>query len=282
MPRNQQCNQVLAQEVDVMLRLASSGQTASKSVTHIYGYSIDQGVMTTQDGEIYSDSVSYFITDLAEMGDLATHVATNVAEFKRGISEQNLFKLFEQLLDAVESVHKQGFVHLDLKPNNVLIFSQSNVAISDFALSKPIDGEDGNGNFVHYKVGSKCYWSPEMFTRLPYNGVKADLYALGIILFILTFGCCPFLVPNLSDSLFKILVRNPVEFWKSHPEASRRISESSVSPGLVKLINFMLCPYPQYRLGIDEIRSQEWFKECSASDAFLYYDQKGTIKPIEA
>ena len=91
-----------------------------------------------------------------------------------------------------------------------------------------------------------------MFTSLPYSGVNSDLYSLGIILFIITFGWLPFQYSNHDDFYFNIMINNPINFWKTHPEASRRISENTVSPDLIKLINHMLNPYPNLRLSIEK------------------------------
>ena len=124
--------------------------------------------------------------------------------------------------------------------------------------------------FINMKAGSKQYWSPEMFTNLPYNGVLWDLYSWGIILFILTFGCWPFQQSSLQDLYFSTMVQNPVEFWKIHPETSRRISENNVSPDLIKLINYMLCPYPHFRLGIKQIRMQKWYSNSQFN--YLYQE----------
>ena len=81
---------------------------------------------------------------------------------------------------------------MDLKPENILISKHLEVKIADFGLSASILGEDGLGNFMRRWVGSKPYWSPELALSYEYNGVQADLYALGIILFIMVFGCRPF------------------------------------------------------------------------------------------
>ena len=69
------------------------------------------------------------------------------------------------------------------------------------------------------------------------------------------------------------MVQNPVEFWKIHPETSRRISENNVSPDLIKLINYMLCPYPHFRLGIKQIRMQKWYVDNEASEILHNLDQ---------
>jgi serine/threonine protein kinase len=112
-----------------------------------------------------------------------------------------------------------------------------------------------------------------MFSSLPYNGIQSDLYALGVTLFVITFGWWPFQMATLDDIHFRKLVQNPVEFWKWHPETERRISENTVSPDLVKLINYMLCPYPQYRLSIKQIKQQKWYVDNLALATTLNVDQ---------
>jgi len=118
-------------------------------------------------------------------------------------------------------VHTKGFVHLDLKPENILITKHLEVKIADFGLSASSYGEDGLGNFNLRRAGSQPYWSPELALNYEYNGVKADLYALGIILFIMVFGCRPFREAKMDDPLFHQLLINPLQFWLSHPVTKR-------------------------------------------------------------
>lgn len=108
-------------------------------------------------------------------------------------------------------------MHLDIKPENILITKHLEVKIADFGLASEIEGEDGNGNFISKRVGSPPYWSPELTGGYEYNGVKADLYALGITLFIMIFGCRPFQKAEMSNPLFSLLLENPAKFWKTHP-----------------------------------------------------------------
>jgi len=214
MAKNKYFEDVLKAEINAMQQLARGGDLDDKPITHILGHNIDQGVVTTNENEVITSNISYFITEYAEEGDLATHIVNNVDDYRIGIPEKKVFKIFEQLLDGIDAIHKKGFVHLDLKPDNILLMYHSTIVLSDFALAKSIKGEDGKGNFSKYKAGSKGYWSPEMFSSIPYNGQSSDLYSLGIILFIITFGSCPFQQANLEDTYFKLLVKSPVDFWK--------------------------------------------------------------------
>ena len=165
------------------------------------------------------------------------------------------------MVAGLSHVHEKGFVHLDLKPENILISKHFEIKLSDFGLAQDIGGEDGNGTFDSIRVGSYSYWSPEQILGYEYNGVKSDLYALGIILFIIVFGCRPFAEAKLSDNLFNTLLHNPRLFWEIHPLASRRIQDRDVSSSVVRLLDGMLCPNPERRLTLQEIKSHEWLKE---------------------
>jgi serine/threonine protein kinase len=189
MPKHQKYLPMFVKEVHNMQQLSDAELVEErKAIAHLLDFNIGRGVMISTDNEVYANDVTYFITHYAEQGDLASQIIEDAPKYKQGIDELEIFEIFQQLLEAIEAIHEQGFVHLDLKPDNVLVFSNSKVAISDFALSRDIKGEDNKGNFLSYRAGAKQYWSPEMFTDHPYNGVQTDIFALGVILFIITFG----------------------------------------------------------------------------------------------
>lgn len=171
-----------------MQQLTTDYDMNQQPVVHLLDSNIDHGVIVTDENVIINSDLTYIITEFAEDGDLGTYVINNNKDFKKGRPESQIFTIFKQILDGLEAIHNKGFVHLDLKPENILLNNHLEVMISDFALSKPIKGEDGKGNFTRYKAGSLSYWSPEMYIDMPYNGVSSDLYALGVILFVLTFG----------------------------------------------------------------------------------------------
>lgn len=78
----------------------------------------------------------------------------------------------------------------------------------------------------------------------------------------------------MEDPLFAKMVQKPVEFWKCHPETARKLSENTVSPDLIKLLNYMLCPFPQYRLSVEQIKQQKWYVENYTKSVCLeHFDQ---------
>ena len=86
-------------------------------------------------------------------------------------------KIFTQLLQAVQYLHISAkVVHGDIKPENILLDSNLNVKLADFGTSKRI------GKKQSFK-GTDLYLSPEAVCGDNYDGVKADIWACGIILY---------------------------------------------------------------------------------------------------
>ena len=141
-PKSKEAEEILTKEIENMQKI-NSEQT--DGMVKLLGFNIRWGAVMTYTGKILYDEFSYFITNFSKEGDLALHIFNNEEKYQQGISEISIFQIFNQLLWGTETIHRKGFVHLDLKPDNILIFSNFKVAISDFALCKPIDGEDGQG-----------------------------------------------------------------------------------------------------------------------------------------
>ena len=145
MAKNKQHLRVLQDEIRNMQLIDANGDTENKPLIHLFNYSVNRGTMMSTKGDIYSSDITYFVMNFADWGDLATEIIDNCEKYKQGIPESSIFKIFKQLLDGIEWIHQKGFVHLDFKPDNVLILSSQDIAISDFSFLKPIKGEDGKG-----------------------------------------------------------------------------------------------------------------------------------------
>ncbi|KAL7619283.1 CBL-interacting serine/threonine-protein kinase 8 [Lactuca sativa] len=161
------------------------------------------------------------------------------------LSEAESRRFFQQLIDGVEYCHSKGVYHRDLKPENLLLDSQGNLKISDFGLSAlPAEGV----SILRTTCGTPNYVAPEVLSHKGYNGALADVWSCGVILYVLMAGYLPFDEMDLTTLYNKI---DKAEF--SCP--------SFFPVGAKSLIHRILDPNPDTRIGIEEIRNDEWFKK---------------------
>lgn len=152
------------------------------------------------------------------------------------------------------SVHKKGILHRDIKPLNILLTEDFTAKLSDFGVS--IELESADNDKMKGSEGTYHFMAPESLksegNEDGYSGKMADLWALGITLYCLTYLKLPFF-----DNSILILIQNignkEVEFFKS-----RTISED-----LRNLISKMLEKNVKNRLNFDELTKNSWInKDC--------------------
>jgi serine/threonine-protein kinase len=91
--------------------------------------------------------------------------------------------ILEQITAAVEAAHREGIVHLDLKPQNVMIDAAGRAVVMDFGLARDVEA----GDSAHGAVGTPSYWAPEQARGEPVTAA-ADVYSLGLIAYRLLAG----------------------------------------------------------------------------------------------
>jgi len=117
-----------------------------------------------------------------------------------------------QLLDALEAVHRAGFVHRDLKPDNIFVTRDGQAKVLDFGIAKLLD--DTGKSFATQQgtvVGSPMYLSPEQaLGEHEAVGPWTDLYSVGVLLYELYTGRSPFAARNVSRILIAHTSEPPV------------------------------------------------------------------------
>ena len=129
------------------------------------------------------DGQPYFVMRYMSGGSLSDRI-------KKGpISLQESAIIMERLSPALDDAHSKGIIHRDLKPGNILFDKRGDAYISDFGIAKLTDsGSTVTGNAI---IGTPAYMSPEQAQGETIDG-RADIYALGIILFEMLSGRQPF------------------------------------------------------------------------------------------
>ena len=183
----------------------------------------------------------------------------DLAENDQSFSEKEAVRVFKQLMLAVSYCHSQGICHRDLKPENILFLNKdpdSPIKIIDFGLSKifgelkPImKGNKVEKNIMSLRVGTAYYMSPEVLQGNYDN--KCDIWACGVILYIMLCGYPPFDGETENEILKAISKKKfsfPEEEWKS------------VSDDAKDLIKHMICDADK-RYNAEMILNHPWIEK---------------------
>uniref|UniRef100_A0A668UJ58 calcium/calmodulin-dependent protein kinase n=1 Tax=Oreochromis aureus TaxID=47969 RepID=A0A668UJ58_OREAU len=199
------------------------------------------------------DSISeeghhYLIFDLVTGGELFEDIVA-----REYYSEADASHCIQQILEAVLHCHQMGVVHRDLKPENLLLASKSKgaaVKLADFGLAIEVEG-DQQAWFGF--AGTPGYLSPEVLRKDPY-GKAVDLWACGVILYILLVGYPPFWDED-QHRLYQQIKAGAYDF--PSPEWD------TVTPEAKDLINKMLTINPAKRITAAEALKHPWISHRS-------------------
>lgn len=134
--------------------------------------------------DIFEDSRRvYMVLEYGENGDVLRYIQRTGA-IKEGMARN----WTRQICEAVRYLHEQNITHRDLKLENLLLDNNYNIKICDFGFVK----EDPARELSKTYCGSKSYAAPEILKGEPYDTQKADIWAIGVILYIFVTGKMPF------------------------------------------------------------------------------------------
>ncbi|XP_070000795.1 serine/threonine-protein kinase SIK3 isoform X4 [Penaeus vannamei] len=183
----------------------------------------------------------FLVTEYASYGELFDYVVNN----GRMIEKEARTK-FMQIVAALRYCHKRGIVHRDLKAENLLLDKDLNIKLADFGFSNFYTP----GVLLSTWCGSPPYAAPELFEGKAYDGPKADIWSLGVILYVLVCGYLPF-DANTLQTLRSIVVAGKfrIPFF--------------MSAECENLITKMLQVDPDRRLSIERIMQHKWITQES-------------------
>lgn len=194
--------------------------------------------------EFYEDeSHITMMVELCSGGELFDHLDKNGA-----FPEANAARILRQVLLAVSYMHSQGFVHTDLKLENILYASEgedSDVKLIDLGLCQRWSGSQ----FLCKKVGSPGYMAPEVI-RGSYTN-KCDLFSIGVIAFTLLSDRTPFGMGEDADRVEERTVRGQYKFGPAF---------KGVSDLAKNFIERLLTVDPRTRMSADEALQHPWLE----------------------
>ena len=196
-----------------------------------------------------SRQVKYIVLELASTGELFDILATTGP-----LPEHIARYYFKQFIEGLEFCHRQGIVHRDLKTENLLLDKHYNLKIADFGFSADV-AKNPTG-LLETQLGTPNFMSPEIHEGLPYDGRAADLFASGVILFLMMAGHPPFVIANKSDIYYKVIQKNNASsFWQVH---MKNKDPNAFSKSFCELVTAMLQTERTHRPSVSEIMSHSW------------------------
>ncbi|XP_048639325.1 maternal embryonic leucine zipper kinase isoform X4 [Marmota marmota marmota] len=180
------------------------------------------------------------------------------------LSEEETRVVFRQIVSAVAYVHSQGYAHRDLKPENLLFDENHKLKLIDFGLcAKPKGNKDYH---LQTCCGSLAYAAPELIQGKSYLGSEADVWSMGILLYVLMCGFLPFDDDNVM-ALYKKIMRGKYDVPKW------------LSPSSILLLQQMLQVDPKKRISMKNLLNHPWIMqdyncpvEWQSKNPFIHLD----------
>ena len=158
----------------------------------------------------FSEDNQYIILDYAEKGSLFDYIFLP----NKGFGEKYGKVIFTKILKGVLSCHKVGICHRDLKIENILLDKEFNPKIADFGFATLIQGKEDNG-LLRSPLGTSSYAAPEILQHKSYNGMKIDVFNLGVVLLTLVTGKIGFLEATKRDKYYNNVINNDFkQYWE--------------------------------------------------------------------
>ncbi|KXZ42321.1 hypothetical protein GPECTOR_162g136 [Gonium pectorale] len=168
---------------------------------------------------------------------------------------------FRQLVSAVEYCHKNNVAHRDLKLDNTLLDNHDPawLKLCDFGFAKHWQA---NSNMDTMRIGTPEYMGPELISsRTGYDGKKVDVWAAGVLLYVMLVGMFPFETQddnfNNTAGLYDIWLQQIKTSWREAPNNSS--AASRLTPELKDLLDRMFDVKQESRASIETIKAHPWF-----------------------
>jgi BR serine/threonine kinase len=178
----------------------------------------------------------YMILELGAGGELFDYLVS-----QQRLSRREAMGFFREIIYGLEYLHQHGICHRDLKPENILLDASNHIKIADFGFARWM-----KSNIAETSCGSPHYAAPEVVRGCQYDGRKADIWSVGVILFALLAGKLPFDDPSIRVLLSKV--------------KAGRYTMPPFDADVSDLISRILQVSVDRRIGIDEIKKHPAFR----------------------
>lgn len=215
----------------------------------------------------------YTVLELAENGCIV-----DCLEKTGNLTEDVSRYYFRQLIEGLEHIHSHGYIHRDIKPDNLLLNSDFDMLISDFGHSVPmVDGVSDDTTYWT-QLGTPMYNPPESHSKPATGSPAVDIFMAGTVLFIFLTGMIPFKKGAETDDLFyqHFYQGTPRRFWTAHFKNSRiQLPEDAI-----ELMTSLFAVNPAKRPSISDIKNHAWYNSPVPSKENVQKDMNVRFQKI--
>jgi serine/threonine protein kinase len=161
------------------------------------------------------DDLLYLVMELLSGGTLADRIR------QQPLTPEIAARVMDQIADALDYAHKRGLIHRDLKPQNILLDDSGNTHLTDFGIAKVL-GEGVGLTQSGVAIGTPAYMSPEQWQGQPLDS-RADVYALGVMLFEMLTGRLPFAGDTPASMMYHHLQDMPPSVQTVFPVLPKQV-----------------------------------------------------------
>ena len=256
------------------MKLLVQEQAGNKEFRSVLFHEAEVGIKLRHPNVINIISVSkspttpHFVMEYFPSGSLRARLTSKDpkdAEFVK----QNARKIFKQVSIGLAYMNSSGFVHCDIKPDNIIVDASGVTKIIDFAISRKITKSAGDGIIARLFGGGKkkkvqgtySFMSPEQIRNAAIDG-RSDVYSFGATIFELVTGRPPFRGASIDEILKKHLSEKPVFANTINPDVTDQFSA---------LVNKMLSKKREERpenfhVVLRELKQTRVFKSVTETD----------------
>lgn len=181
-----------------------------------------------------------------------------IAKHKNLLTENKIRNIIKQILEGLSAMHSLNIVHCDIKPENIIFEDESennNLKIIDLGIGQILKCN----SYLSNLKGTLPYISPELINQKYDN--KVDIWAVGVILFILVTGKFPFAGYTISENGDPIMdsSKTQMKILEAEPDYNDD-NFQSVNSNLLELLKLMLIKDPDHRPNAKDLLKHDWFK----------------------
>ncbi|OMJ94564.1 hypothetical protein SteCoe_2209 [Stentor coeruleus] len=187
------------------------------------------------------------ILEYCSKGDLSNHLRLTQIE--------DIIFIFKEMCEIIEYVHSKGYCHLDIKLDNFVISDNNKIKLIDFGHAQKSKYK------IKHQLGTIIYNSPERVLG-NYDGIKADVFSLGVCLMMMLCGFPPF--PGSEEKMRQKIILfngNPDLYWNSvHDHMAKTYKNfNGLDEEATKLLELLLTEDPEKRPCISEVLQHDFF-----------------------